>query len=120
MKTLIVSLKSPTNVLNDFRNAFKKISHHKKNPHFEISFDSKKDFTKFVNNIDILSTILMFRPKSVYELSKLCNKDVSNLNKTINFFRDLEIIKINKRKIDGKEVSMPIVEYDNIQFNLAA
>ncbi len=120
MKTLIVSLKSSGEVLNDFKNAFKKINVHRKNPHFEISFDSKKDFIKFVNNIDILSMILKFKPKSVYELSKLCNKDASNLNKIINFFCDFEIIKIKKQKIAGREVNTPIVEYDNIQFNLAA
>lgn len=120
MKTLTVTLKSSSEVLSDFKAALNKTNYYKKNPKYEISFDSKRDFTKFVNNIDILSIISKFKPKSVYELSKLCDKDVSNINKIINFFNELGIIKIKRTRIEGREVNTPIVEYDNIRFNLAA
>ena len=50
-----------------------------KGTHFEISFDNKKDFDRFVKNIGILSLISKLRPNSIYELAKLANMDVSNL-----------------------------------------
>ena len=63
MKKLIVSVKSSTEVLSDFKNAFLKIKNSKKNtPHFELSFDNKKDFNKFIRNIDVLSTIITQNP----------------------------------------------------------
>ena len=53
---------------------------------YEVSFDNKADFNRFVRNIPILSAILAFKPRSVYELARLTGTDVSNLNKTIQFF----------------------------------
>jgi tetratricopeptide (TPR) repeat protein len=50
---------------------------------YEVSFDNKADFNKFVRNIPVLSAIIVYKPRSVYELAKLTKIDVSNLNKTI-------------------------------------
>ena len=68
MKTLVVSIKSPSESLESFKKAYKNAKKRKvKDPHFEISFDDKKSFEKFAKNIHILSSILIFKPKSVYE-----------------------------------------------------
>lgn len=61
---------------------------------YEVSFDTKADFNRFVRNIPILSAIIAFKPRSVYELAKLTELDVSNLNKVIQFFEDIGVIKI--------------------------
>ena len=120
MKRLFVSLKTSTEVLNDFKKALKNVKGKKLQAKYEISFDNKKDFTRFIKNIDILMYIINFNPKSVFELSKICNKNISTLNKTINFFHDIGALKLKKTRLAGKEVNKPIVEYDIIQFNLAA
>lgn len=121
MKKLIVSLKTSTEVINDFKTSLKKAR--KKSvasPHYEISFDNKKDFDRFLRNINILTNILSFNPKSVYELAKLSGMDVSNLNKLILFFEEIGAIKIKKKKVKGRETKIPVVMYEQIQFNLAA
>ncbi len=120
MKKLIVSLKNSTEVLNDFKKALKNAKKNKLRSKYEISFDSKQDFNRFIKNIDILMYIINFKPKSVYELSKICHKDVSNLNKIINFFNSIGAVEIKKTKIAGREVHTPIIDYDTIQFKLAA
>ncbi len=119
MKKLIVSLKTSSNVLNDFKNAFNLARNNKLKEHYEISFDNKRDFNKFIRNIDILSCIIHNKPKSIYELAKLMDKDVSNLNKIILFYEKINVIKLKKSK-DGRTTTTPIVEYDIIEFNLAA
>ena len=49
MKKLIVSIKSSTDVISDFKKAFQRIKSKKNStPHFEISFDNKRDFNKFI------------------------------------------------------------------------
>ena len=72
MIPLIISIKTSGDVLNDFGKAYKKAQHGKlKSSHVEISFDNKKDFDRFTSNLHILSNILAFKPKSVYELAKI-------------------------------------------------
>jgi len=119
MKKLIISLKTSTQVIEDFKSAFKKAKMGKLDDHFEISFDNKSDFNKFIRNIEILTFILHHHPGSVYELAKLMGKDVSNLHKIILFYQNLGVIKILKKK-NGRENNKPVVEFDKIEFDLAA
>lgn len=121
MKHLIVSLKTSDEILDDFKKAFRKAKKKmRRQPHFEISFDNKKDFDRFVRNLDVLKYILVFKPRSVYELAKLTKINVSNLNKVILFFEEVGALKVKTAKISGREVKTPIVEYDTVEFKLAA
>jgi predicted transcriptional regulator len=121
MKKLIVSLKTSSEVLDDFKNALKiKKKNFSGKTHYEISFDTKKDFNRFIRNIDLLTYIISFRPKSVYELARISGMDVSNLNKIIKFFEEMGVIKIKSSIVSGREVKTPLVDYDEIIFKLAA
>ena len=120
-KRLIISIKSPTEALEGFKKAYNKAKQGKiKEPHFEISFDSKKSFEKFAKNIYVLSSISVFKPQSIYELAKITGMDVSNLSKIIVFFEEMGAVKIKKKKVNGREVKIPTVEYDEINFDLKA
>jgi predicted transcriptional regulator len=68
--------------------------------------------------LGILSAILIHKPKSVYELAKLVDMDVSNLNKLILFFETTGAIKIKTSTVAGRTVKTPIVEYSQIEFDL--
>lgn len=119
MKKLIVSIKSSSETLSDFKKALLGARRGRlKNDHFEVSFDNKKDFDRFVKNLGILSAILIHKPKSIYELAKLVDMDVSNLNKLILFFETVGAIKIKTATAGGRTVKTPIVEYDQIEFDL--
>ncbi|PWU22476.1 MAG: hypothetical protein C5B49_00555 [Bdellovibrio sp.] len=119
MKKLIVSIKSSSEALSDFRKALKQARKGRlKNDHFELSFDNKKDFDRFVKNLGILAAILTHKPKSVYELAKVIDMDVSNLNKLILFFEAVGAIRIKTSTIRGRTVKTPVVEYEQIEFDL--
>lgn len=121
MKTLVISLKSPGDMLNDFKAAYRRAKIKAfKLPHYEISFDKKQDFNRFVRNLHILSQIRTLKPRSVYELAKRCDMDVSNLNKLITFFEEMGAIEIIEHSAEGRPIKTPIVNYDEIIFNLAA
>lgn len=121
MKRLIISLKTSDELLDDFKKALKTAKKKKTTePHYEISFDSKNDFDRFVKNIYILQYILVFKPRSIYELAKITKIDVSNLNKVILFFEEVGAVKVKTTKVSGREVKTPTVPYDTIEFNLAA
>jgi predicted transcriptional regulator len=119
MRKLVISLKTSTEVLDDFARAFVDVRQRRlKGTHAEISFDNKRDFDRFVRNLGILSQILSFKPKSVYELAKMARMDVSNLNKIILFFERVGAIRIKESKVSGRSLKTPVVEYDQIQFDL--
>lgn len=91
-----------------------------KGTRYEVSFDNKKDFDKFVKNIGLLSLIHYLKPKSVYELANAADMDISNLNKIILFFEEAGIVTLKRTKVLGRIATQPRVEYDKIEFNLAA
>jgi predicted transcriptional regulator len=119
MRQLVISIKTPGEALDDFKRALKKARAGKLSPSSEISFDSRKDFNRFVENIHILSSIRAYKPRSVYDLAKRAGIDVSNLNKIILFFEELGALKIKEETVSGRKVRRPIVEYDRIEFKLA-
>lgn len=121
MKKLIISIKSSSEVLSQFKKSLKKARLGKlKESHFEISFDNKKDFDRFVKNLGILSAILTYKPQSIYELAKIVDMDVSNLNKIILFFESIGVIKIKVSVVSGRTVKTPVVEYQQVEFDLRA
>lgn len=121
MKKLIVSIKSSGESLSDFKKALNKARKGRlSGDHFELSFDNKKDFDRFVKNIGVLSAILTYKPKSVYELAKLVEMDVSNLNKLISFFETAGAITVKTSIVSGRTVRTPIVDYGHIEFDLKA
>lgn len=122
MKKLIISIKSASEALEQFAKALEKARKQrgKMEPHFEISFDSRKEFNKFVKNIFILEAIQSFKPKSVYDLANKLDMDHSNLNKIILFFEKVGAVTIKENTSKGKHLKRPIVEYDTIEFKLNA
>ncbi|NDE15725.1 hypothetical protein EBZ80_12425 [bacterium] len=121
MKKLIVSIKSAGESLGDFKKALKEARKGRLGGgHFELSFDNKREFDRFVKNLGILAAILNHRPKSVYELAKIVDMDVSNLNKLIDFFEAVGAIRVKSSTVAGRAVKTPIVEYQQIEFDLKA
>lgn len=121
MKQLVITVKSSRDVLKDFKKGLKRASKRQiKEPYFEISFDNQKDFEKFVKSIPLLSAIIELKPKSVYELAKSTDSDVSNLNKVILFLEEMGAIRLKENVINGRSVKTPIVDYEKIEFKLVA
>lgn len=121
MKKLTVYLRPTSEALKNFKEALKLARQGKlKGTHYEIGFDTKRSFDRFAKNIGVLSVIRTRKPKSVYELAKILKMDVSNLNKLISFFEMMGVVSIKISTVNGRTVRTPIVEYDQIEFDLRA
>lgn len=119
MKKPIVSIKSSGESLSSFKNALTAARKGRlRGEHLELAFSKKKDFDRFVRNLGILSAILNYKPKSIYELAKHLDMDVSNLTKLISFFESLGAIRVKTSTVAGRTVKTPLVEYDLIEFDL--
>lgn len=115
-------MKSTNDMFSDFKKVANKIKKGKpsKGAHYEISFEDKKDFDRFVKNMYILIAILNHKPHSIYQLAKLANKDLSNIKKVVAFFEDVGAIRIKEEKVGGRLVKKPVVDYDRVEFDLKA
>ena len=122
MKKLVVSIKSASESLNQFakRLEMARSKNDKTEPCFEISFDSRKEFNKFVRNIFILEAIQTFRPESVHDLAYKIDMDYSNLSKIIIFLENMGAVTVKDKKSKGKTLKVPVVKYDTIEFKLKA
>jgi len=116
---IIVSLKTREDELSDFKKAFRDARKGKlSGEHYEISFESQKEFDRLVKNMSVLAVIYKQKPKSVYELAKLVEMDVSNLNGLMDFFALVGAIKLQASTEGVRAVKTPIVEYGQIEFHL--
>jgi len=115
-------MKPTSEIFKDAKAMMKSIKAGKspKHPHYEISFQNKKDFNKFVKNLFILILILKESPTSIYNLAKISGMNVSNLRRITSFFEGIGAIKIEEKILDGRTVKRPIVDYDKIEFDLKA
>ena len=115
-------MKSTDELFSSFDQTAKKIKKGQtlKQAHYEIVFEVKKDFERFLKNIGLLMAILNQRPHSIYQLAKLTNRDISNIKKVISFFEGIGAIRLEERTISGRKVKKPIVDYDRIEFDLKA
>ncbi len=122
MKKLIISMKSTNDMFSDFKKMANNIKKGKasKSAHYEISFENKKDFNRFVRNLSLLMAILNHKPHSIYQLAKLADKDLSNTKKIVAFFEDIGAISIVEEKVGGRIVKKPVVDYDKVEFDLKA
>ena len=120
-KKLIVSLRSTDASLKDFIAAAKSVkAGKKKQTEYRLSFTDPKDFNKFVKNMAVLLWIRQLKPKSVYDLAQLLEKDPSNIAKLINFFEQYGIVKLKEQRKGKTIVKVPVVEYEKIEFDLAS
>jgi len=92
---------------------------------FDIAFASARGVLiihpdEFLERLINKNSSLTHKPKSVYELAKLVNMDVSNLNKLIVFFETIGAISIKTSIVSGRTVKTPVVEYGHIEFDLKA
>jgi predicted transcriptional regulator len=78
----------------------------------------KKLVISIKSSSETLADFKNHKPKSVYELAKILSMDVSNLNKLIDFFEVVGAVKIKKTMVDGRAMKTPVVEYDQIEFDL--
>lgn len=115
-------MKSTDDMFADFKKMTGNIKSGKspKSPHYEISFESKKDFNRFIKNISVLMIILNAKPRSIYDLAKLANMDLANVKKIVAFFAEIGAIQIKERKVSGRTVKTPLVDYKKIEFDLEA
>ncbi|TVL99495.1 MAG: hypothetical protein CV087_17760 [Candidatus Brocadia sp. WS118] len=121
VKKFKIGIKSVKGVLDDFVKAGEAIERGEEvKKEKAIYFESVKGFRKAITpkRIELLHLIREKHPKSIQELARIARRDIKSIVTDIGILVELGLIDI-KRKKDGRKESMPVVDYNRINLEIA-
>jgi predicted transcriptional regulator len=118
VKNVTIGIKSIEETLDDARDVMERLERGEKvkKKKAGIYFESLEVMRKAMTNerLKILRAIKEKHPASIYELAKLLNRNLKNVSDDVHYLAELELIELEKGKSNGREKTLPIVNYDKI------
>ncbi|MGQ3683583.1 MAG: HVO_A0114 family putative DNA-binding protein [Candidatus Loosdrechtia sp.] len=121
VKRVKIGIKSLEDVLEDTKEAMKKLERGEKvKGEKGLYFESIKGFRKAITpkRIELLHLIKEKQPKSLQELARLSGRDIKSIVTDIAILEELGLVDM-KRKRAGRKESMPVVDYNQINLEIA-
>lgn len=102
-------------VLRQFATALGKARKGERVEHSGISFESIESLRNVLTRrrLELLSVIRHKKPNSIYELSKILNRDIKSVNTDLKVLKDNDFVEFRKVS-NGRQRIIPIVEFDKI------
>lgn len=120
-KELIVGIKSLKKGLREFSNTLKTIEQGKSvHPQGEkLNFVSLEAARTFLTSkrVELLKLIHHEEPGSIYELAKLADRDLKNVQDDVAILARVGLIDLGQEK-HGRGRTVPKVDYDNLEVRL--
>ena len=116
VRNIKISIKSEEELFNEVKDVWSKLEKGEKpGKHEGISFESFEAMRKVLTEerLRILKTIKKNHPGSIYELAKILHRDIKNTFNDVQFLAQAGLIELKKTK-DGREKTIPMVNYDKI------
>lgn len=118
VKNVTIGVKSVEAVLESAKKVMKKLERgenvRKSKP--GIYFGSLEVMRKAITpeRVKILKVIKEKHPESIYELAKLLRRNLKNVSDDVHYLADLGLIELEKGKSNGREKTIPTVNYSKI------
>ena len=117
IKEIKVEVKPYQEELNELASKIEKISKGKVVKKEEkIIFNSISDLRKFLTpeRIRLIQTIRRKKPKSVYELAKLLNRDRKSVTVDLDILKTIGLVELKKETVKKRITMIPQVNYTRI------
>jgi len=118
IKNITIGIKSLRQGLREFAQAIKNVQRGEipKTAKEEVNFVSLEAMRKVLTpkRLELLHKIREQRPQSVYELAKVSNRDLKNVQQDIALLSRIGLVSLSKKKA-ARERVMPVVDYDNLR-----
>jgi len=121
VKSVKIGIKSLENVLEDTKEVMKKLERGEKvKPEKGLYFESIEGFRKALTpkRLELLRLIREKQPGSIQELTRLSKRDIKSVATDITLLEELGLIDM-KRKKEGRRESIPVVNYNKINLEIA-
>jgi len=88
--------------------------------HERVVFDSYEAFRRVMTpeRLKVLHVIREKRPKSIYELAKLLDRDRRNVIKDLEMLEMLGLVEFEEEKHGKRRSRKPVVPYDEIEVSI--
>ena len=121
VKRVKIGIKSVKKVLEDFVETGEAIERGERvKKEKGVYFENIEGFRKALTpkRLELLHLIKERHPESLQELARLAKRDMKSIVTDINILEELDLIDM-KRKKEGRRESVPTVEYDRINLDIA-
>jgi len=119
-KTIKISVTSARDVLNQFASTLATARRNGKiESHTGISFESIEGLRNVLTKrrLELLSAVRRRKPGSVYELSRLLNRDLKSVNTDLKVLEDNDFLELRKTH-NGRHKTVPVVMFDRIDISV--
>jgi predicted transcriptional regulator len=123
VKNVTIGIKSIEELLDNAKDVMErlergeKVKKRKPGIYFENLNVMRKAITH--ERLKILKVIKEKHPASIYELAKLLNRNLKNVSDDVHYLAELGLIELEKGKSNGREKTMPVVNYEKILLEIA-
>ena len=121
VKNIVVEVKSVEDTLGEVKGVIQKLKEGKSvNKKESISFNNIDIMRKVLTNkrLELIKAIKKYKPKSIYQLAKIVNRDSKSVNLDIKILSNLGMVDL-KPKENGRENIVPSVDYEEIDVAIA-
>jgi predicted transcriptional regulator len=121
VRNIKITIKSDKEIFEEVKDAWQKVERGEKvKKHEGLYFENIEAMRKALTEerLRILKTIRKSHPSSIYELAKMLKRDVKNTFDDIQFLAQIGLIELKKTK-EGREKTVPSVNYDKILLEIA-
>jgi len=115
-KIVKISVKPAKQALKEFATALGKARRGQEvKPYSGVGFESIEGLRNVLTKrrLELLSVVRHKKPQSIYELSKLLNRDLKSVNTDLKVLKENDFIEFKKEN-HGRQRVVPVVEFDNI------
>ena len=123
VKNVTIGIKSIEELLDNAKDVMERLERGEKVKKRKpwIYFESLNVMRKAITHerLKILKVIKEKHPTSIYELAKLLNRNLKNVSDDVHYLAELGLIELEKGKSNGREKTMPVVNYEKILLEIA-
>ena len=121
VKRVKIGIKSLKDVLSNAKEVMKKLERGEKvKRESGVYFENLEAFRRALTErrLEMLHVIKEKHPSSVYQLAKMLDRDIKNVNVDLEYLREIGLVEI-KRSKEKRERVIPEVNYDVIELRVA-
>ena len=123
VRNVTIGVKDVKDVLGEAKDVMERLERGEKVPRRRpgVYFDTLETMRKAITEerVRIIRVIRLRRPASVYELAKMLHRNIKNVSDDVRYLAQLGLIELERVRTDGREKTVPKVNYEKIRLEIA-